>query len=181
MLKLLLSNDRHTLRREYVFRVYNIFIIFGIIILIVNAVSFFAPYTIVYLERNLIVDEIDKIKSSDVLLRKKDFDDKHRHTMAEFRLLNHPKLLPSKFFDLISKNKPAEVVLSGYNFSKIEEDTMRVKIDIRGVAKNRDSLVQYVNSLKQEETFRSVNLPVSSLTRDAEIPFNINIETTDKI
>lgn len=179
MLKFLLSSERHQLRREYKFRLLNVFLVCLLVLMIIISVSLFAPYTIVYLEKNLVSSEIDAIKSSDVAKRRDAFERDYKHLVTEYRIFSQEFLIPSDFFDILLKDKPAEVMISNYNFSRIDGEKLRVKIELRGIAQTRNSLVQYVNLLKQNKIFSKVEMPISSLTRESDIPFSISIETAD--
>lgn len=46
---------------------------------------------------------------------------------------------------------------------------------ISGLAQSRDSLISFSSALKKEGSFSSVVVPVSSLTKDKNLPFSINI------
>ena len=46
---------------------------------------------------------------------------------------------------------------------------------ISGVASNRDSLVTFSTLLKESKLFADVLVPVSSLTKDKNLPFSMNI------
>lgn len=179
MLKFLLSTERHELRREYKFRLFNVIAICFLILAGVVAVSLFAPYTIVYLEKNVVNSELETIKNSDVAKRRAAFEQDYKHLMIEYKIFNQEFLLPSEFFEVLLKNKLPEVSIASYNFSRLEGEKLRIKIELRGTSKTRTALVQYVGSLKQEKIFSRVEMPISSLTKETDIPFSISIETVD--
>jgi len=52
-------------------------------------------------------------------------------------------------------------------------------ITISGLSLDRDSLVSFGNALKQSTYFSSVEVPVSSLTKERNLPFSINIFIKD--
>lgn len=179
MLKFLLSTERHELRREYKFRVLNVLLVCLLVLALIIAVSLFAPYTIVRLERNLINSELEVIKNSDVSKRRADFEKDYKHLMIEYRIFSQEFLAPTDFFEVLLKNKTADVQINSYNFSRIEGEKLRIKIDLRGASKTRSALVDYIASLKQEKIFSKVELPITSLTKETDIPFSISIETVD--
>jgi hypothetical protein len=51
-------------------------------------------------------------------------------------------------------------------------------ITIGGVASSRDALVAFSKRLQGEPSFSGINLPVSSLTKNKDIPFNISIDSS---
>ncbi len=50
-----------------------------------------------------------------------------------------------------------------------------ITVVVSGVAANRDSLVSFGNSLKSSKDFDSVDVPVSSFTKDKDLPFLMTI------
>ena len=167
------------MRREYKFRLLNVLLTYLLILSGVIAVSLFAPYTVVYLEKNIIKTEIETIKNSDVSKRRTEFERDYKHLMIEYKIFAQDFLTPTWFYEILLKNKSADVNISNFNFSRIEGEKLRVKIDLKGTSKTRSALVEYVNSLKQEKIFSKVEVPISSLTRESDIPFSISIETVD--
>lgn len=179
MLKFLISTERHELRREYKFRFLNVVLIYLLILAGIIAVSLFAPYTVVYLEKNIINSELETIKNSDVSKRRAAFENDYKHLIVEYKMFNQEFLRPTEFYDLLLRNKTSEIVISSLNFARMDGEKLKVKIDIKGVAKTRNALVEYVNSLKQEKIFNKVDVPISTLTKESDIPFSISLETAD--
>jgi len=58
-----------------------------------------------------------------------------------------------------------------YERTKTQEEIAR----ITGTAPNRDSLLKFVQALKEEKSFVKVDVPVSDFVEDANIEFSINI------
>jgi hypothetical protein len=107
-------------------------------------------------------------------------------------LLNLPKEIDSKLkllqsngsniavTDPISKtieNLPAGIKLHSISFDrdKTYKDKKGTVILISGVAAERDSLVSYLALLKVPGLFSDVDMPVSNLAKDVNLPFSINI------
>lgn len=181
MLNFLLENERISLRREYALRLCNCILICLIILVVVVGVSLFAAYTTVYLEKNIVNAELEATKNSDVAKRKTDFEQEYQQVMEKYRAFNQQLLVPTDFLKIILEKKPAEVEIVSYNFSRIEEDKLRVRIDIKGVSKTRNSLVEYVDLLKQQPVIRSAEVPISTFTKETDVSFTIGIETTDNL
>ena len=51
-------------------------------------------------------------------------------------------------------------------------------VTIGGMASSRDALVAFSKRLQGEPSFSGINLPVSSLTKNKDIPFNISIDSS---
>ncbi len=64
--------------------------------------------------------------------------------------------------------------LSGISFS-LDRETYRIGLD--GKAATRENLVAFVKALQGEPSFAKVDLPVGSLAKSSNVPFNLSIET----
>jgi hypothetical protein len=77
----------------------------------------------------------------------------------------------------IIKYLPAGVKLNSVSFAKNQnyKDKDGTVVMVSGVALSRDSLVLFASSLKESGLFSDVEVPVSSLTKDRNLPFSMNI------
>jgi len=69
----------------------------------------------------------------------------------------------------ILSRKPEKITIKGFLFDKN-------KISIQGFSDTRDNMLGFINSLKEEQTFKKVELPISSLLKERDIEFSLNIE-----
>jgi Tfp pilus assembly protein PilN len=63
------------------------------------------------------------------------------------------------------------------NSISLKRKTEAGSIMLAGIAETRDGLVVFSKNLQSDETFTNVNLPVSSLTRNKDVPFSIIIDS----
>lgn len=79
-------------------------------------------------------------------------------------------------YEIIS-GLPKGVVLDSISFTVNQNDGDKkgITILISGTATDRNALVSFSNFLKNSDIFSIVDVPVSSLTRDKNLPFSINI------
>lgn len=90
--------------------------------------------------------------------------------------LNSNDISASGYLSKIVGFLPSGVRLNSLSFSKNQNYKGKVgtMILIGGVAVNRDSLVSFSTLLKESGLFLAVEVPVSSLTKDKNLPFSIN-------
>jgi Tfp pilus assembly protein PilN len=69
----------------------------------------------------------------------------------------------------IISRKPEKITISGFLFDKN-------KISIQGFSDRRDNMLNFINSLKQEKSFKKVESPISNLLKEKDIEFSISIE-----
>lgn len=63
-------------------------------------------------------------------------------------------------------------------YSEIEMKADQIKL--RGLAKNREDLVKFKNSLENSEIFKKVEMPISNFTSQKNVNFEINLVTGKK-
>lgn len=107
-------------------------------------------------------------------------------------LLNIPKEIESKleFFESNNANistvdvveKVVEKSGGGVKINSISvnrndkyQDKNGIRVLISGTATTRESLLSFGNALKDADYFYSVDVPVSSFTKDRNLPFSINL------
>ena len=97
---------------------------------------------------------------------------------------------------LLSANSKVEILESGDEYSthsfviavtKHKNENIKIRtisyvhsaeegnIRVGGLARDRESLTQFLKALESEEVFKSVDLPVSSFAKDKDIDFSMNI------
>ena len=81
----------------------------------------------------------------------------------------------SNGFIKIINSQNDNIQVSRLSFSLINKD--QAQFLISGVSKNRDGLVSFVEALKSEAGFASVESPISDFAKDTNIPFTVNIKT----
>lgn len=95
----------------------------------------------------------------------------------KFVQLSNTKIVFVDYISEVIKFLPKEIILKSISFSKEKtyESQKGDLIIISGVAANRDSLVDFSNSLKKSKMFSVIEVPISSLTKDKDLPFSMTI------
>lgn len=79
----------------------------------------------------------------------------------------------------VIQKKPIGIKLEKFFYEKIviegDSSKNKIKFVVNGVAEERAILIDFINRLKQEENFISVNFPVSNLLKGDSIDFSIEI------
>ena len=83
----------------------------------------------------------------------------------------------AELLSVIISNLPLKVKLNSISFTKNQSDKGKkgVTFVITGIALDRDALVSYGAALRESKSFSSVDVPVSSLTKEKDLPFSMNI------
>lgn len=85
-------------------------------------------------------------------------------------------------FYKITNQLSGKIVLNSILFSRDKEykEKRGIHILISGIALNRDSLMSFSKLLKESNFFSLVDIPVSSLTKEKDLPFFINLFIENK-
>lgn len=143
--------------------------------LLINSVLIIPPYLLANtkLIENKIRAETTALKNDktylDTLLVPRELSIK----MASIRLLTPPKTKVEILGDILSI-KPGALKIDSIMYSLQKEDEGN-KIVISGLSLDRKSLIDYSQALKSNPLFTNVDVPVSSLTKERNLPFTINI------
>ncbi|MEK7669499.1 MAG: PilN domain-containing protein [Patescibacteria group bacterium] len=95
----------------------------------------------------------------------------------KFLQSNAANLPVGDIFSKITNSIPEKVILNSISFSRGKDykEKKGILVLVSGVAVDRNSLVSFSILLKNSEQFSSVDIPVSSLTKDKNLPFSVNI------
>lgn len=174
MLNLLNREKRYFLRREYFGRLTNIFI--GIIIFcsIFYGVLLFSNGFLVNFEKTAVEGEATRLLQSDLQKDLSEYETKLSHVEVEYNLFSKEVIYPTSIISIIKQKEIEGIVLNEIAFQKTDE-VGNIKLEIKGVAKNRDTLINYSNSLKTDPLFKDINIPFSILAKNSNIPFSLSV------
>lgn len=84
-------------------------------------------------------------------------------------------------FSKVISNLPEKVSLNTISFKRNqgEKEKKGITISIFGIAADRESLVAFDAALKSSGAFSVIDIPVSSLTKDRNLPFSANLFISD--
>ena len=180
MLNLLIREDRHWLRKEYLLRFSLVIMFFIIGTLLILGVVISSFYIQLRVDESIAKNELETIINSS--------DNKNINELVDL-----DKQLDNKFkeIEILHFNQGdtlKEVVLNnreGISVSLItntfssDENKFYASVEIRGIAEDRFNLVEYQTSLESSDLFEEVKIPFSSFAQNSEIPFSVNIKTVE--
>ena len=76
-------------------------------------------------------------------------------------------------FDTILSHRNRGITITGIYSTKGND---AVSLTLEGIALRRDSLITFSESLKDDSFFTDIQLPVSNLAEDRDIPFTIKVQ-----
>lgn len=181
MLNLLIREDRHWLRKEYLLRFALVFVLFFILSLIAWGAVIASMYVQIRVERDIVREELQRVretsesKNINALL---DLDKELRSITNQLKVLNFNQT--ELILEIVSKRQQGvSISLISSNLKFGEEGEVYANFELRGIAETRSALVDYQNVLSESKMFEKVNIPFSSFAQNAEIPFTASIETVE--
>lgn len=188
MLKLLLRENRHWLKTEYLFRFLITMVVFGCVLLLILGITLGAPYALIFVERGIIESEIEKVNNSEIKTERDSFIEIAKRVNKKVENISVENYDPSFFVTSVIAIQPDGIGISSinYNVSKniVEGDKEKMdkaNLEVKGVALNRTILVNFQKELQNQKLFETVNIPFSSFTENSDLPFTITIKTVDLI
>jgi len=177
MFKLLPQKYKDILKKEYGTRMWAL-LIFGLscgllawfLILLPGAVSYFFQGQAI---SNGVL-EIDKLKKDPgheeqkAMSGGRDFEKK----VLDLSLDNQTI---STLISNIERQKSVDVFINTYEIYNKEK-----RLVVRGIAKDRNTIINFADILRQNPVFKSVDLPISSLAENTNNSFSLNIVYGDK-
>ncbi|MBI2108951.1 MAG: hypothetical protein HYT93_02085 [Parcubacteria group bacterium] len=127
----------------------------------------------VALDRLTVVSEIVSVEERKNL--KKSVSD----TNKKISLLQEEKSGYIFIYEAIEKTmarKNFNVTLTAFFYENIPGSSQGVRMTVSGVAKDRQTLLAFVNALEKEPVFTNVELPVSNFVKSSDIPFSVSLQ-----
>ena len=174
MLNLLKREKRYEIRKEYFRRLINVTFLVLIISLAYYGVLLFSGTFIINFEKKGLEIESQNIANSELQKQVTEYEKQLSHLKIEYGLFSKKVMSPTFILAKLSEKTISGISLDGININKTDKEDV-FAVDIKGIAKNRDILLQYSNSLKVESIFEDINIPLSSLTKNTDIPFAISM------
>lgn len=174
MLNLLNREKRHALRKEYFGRLINVFLGVVIFSLSYYGVLLFSNRFLIDFEKTAVENEAKNLAGSSLQKELDEYETKLSHIKAEYDLFSKEIIYPTSIISKIKEKEVSGIILNSIGFQKTNEEGV-IKIEIGGVAKDRDTLINYSRNLKTDNLFKDISIPVSSLAKNKDVPFSLSV------
>lgn len=175
MFKLLPTQEKKKLEKEYRIRLCIVAFSFIFFIELIGAISLLPAFFLSTVKEKEVITE--QLIVSKVTEDEKDekFDEEIKKVREQIQQLkiDEKEIAIAHVLNTVNKNKPTGVRLTSFNLVRNvgEESELR----IIGIAQNRDSLVSFRDTLENESLFSGVELPISDLAKSKDISFSLNL------
>lgn len=175
MINLLPPEGKKQVSKNYWFRVLSVyFTLFGSAFFVTSALLlptyFYVSYQIDALSNAMSNEEAESFKRIEASIAE-------ANDISEL-LLNTPNAVNDT--EIINEILNFSGGLVSIDSIKIQKNNRKVnEVIVSGAANNRSSLVAFRDSVEQHKFFKEVNLPLSNLAKDQDIPFSLTLEPSD--
>jgi hypothetical protein len=177
MANLLLKKDKDLLKKEYTNRFFQVLMIFFIFLIIIAGVSLLPSILSVSVKFNALVAEEEVLNSDDVLANKDRLKDIDIEIKEIISFIDFEQEQMSELIQMISRYEVGLVDIQNFEINLVDGEE---EIKIRGFAQDRQSLVAFTRRIEAEELFGLVDVPVSSFTKDEDLPFLMTISFNEE-
>lgn len=142
------------------------------IIMLIPSYFLIKEHSSTVLANNALMKTGNEESLKDILNLPKEIDTKLKYFQSN---LSSTGVISS--FGAITSRLPEKVKLDSISFTRNQtyKGKKGISILISGMAADRESLVYFGNQLKESGLFNFVDMPVSSLTKEKDLPFSMNI------
>jgi hypothetical protein len=178
MINLLPQEHKKLITTEYRLRVVTIILAMLLVLITSGAVLLIPSYVLSMYKRNAAENAPDT-STTEVQREYAELMARIQHGKSLIRNLQPEKshVTATDIINRIIKFKTADTILNEINYVYSGETSFTV--EIRGVAKTRQSLLNFEAALENDPDIAEIDLPVSLLAKDANI--NFSIELTNEV
>lgn len=182
MANLLPKKEKDFIKKEYLIRLVIVFLSLSIMSMLLLVVFLVPSYISLDVKENTAIEQIDLVKKSVQNKDNAEVEKKLNLIMVKTAVLKRSTeeiSLRDVIYEIV-KNKPNGIYISDILYNKVQKkDTSEKIITVQGTSETRDKLLAFKESLGGIQDFKEVNLPLSNLTKDADVSFLINITLED--
>ena len=174
MLNILSTEEKKKILTEYRLRL-AVVSVFAVAALVFSSLVLLVPsYLLAVSKYNDTKNSLESLEGKDNRI------DKEKSTNAQILAVNKKidiflktntanTLVPSVVITKILSSKGDAIKITGITYSALLDQE---RIVVTGVALNRDKLAQFVDTLKKDKSFTSVDVPISSYVKSTNINFS---------
>lgn len=179
MLRLLLENDKKIIRREYLLRFLNMLLLYTVIGVSFWIFALMPSYLYLRTESGILSQQVEKENNSQLAKERAELKKTVFDLNTKVSVLGSGDYVVSKFIRKITGVQTGHISIESISFSNSADSSVKGKMELRGIASNRESLLDFSQNLESIDDFESVVLPFSNFASNEDIPFLITIEINE--
>lgn len=190
MIDLLPALKKNAIREEYRLRVFVVSLAVSSLVLILTISAVLPTYFFTLSRYGAFLAESQSDETQSRISQMKEMETTVRETNKKIDLLKNGTLTPrvKDVFLAILESKTEGIAITGFSYDiggvvskKGKEESSPSNISIQGRSSDRATLLAFKDALSQRTRFSTVDLPVSSLVKDTNLSFSINISMAPNV
>jgi hypothetical protein len=175
MINLLPDAEKKFIYHEYKLRVVVVALISTLVLCAIALILIFPSYILTIYQGKITKDQISDVYTKDST-EQVHLEKALKEIKKQMAVLSpvETKQSVSDVFTFLVKDRSAGIKIVDMTYSSA--DKVSYKLTLRGVAPNRQSLLVFSQALKAEKGVTSLDLPVSTFTKDTDINFTLSIQ-----
>jgi len=182
MINLLPPQEKEKIRKYYRDRLLIVsFLLFSLAILM--GVIFLLPsFFLATFKEKAVLNQVDIIKKAVSFSEQRNVEEAVRAVNEKLLILRKEgegEVRLSQLLTTVIENKDDNLLINGFFSEKQKEDGgQKNRITVRGISPDRETLLDFVDTLREEKAVTSVDLPIGSLVKSRNIPFSLIVITS---
>lgn len=172
MLNLIPPVAYKTVKREYMFRVVTVWLMMLAAVFIIVSVLMIPTYIMVAIERANYIDSMSAVESHQDAISDREEEIKTTNHLAEVIIAEPTSFSLTAHMNLFQKYAGEGILIQSYQYD-LQKDTPMIRLV--GTATTRGILASFRDKLESDTAYVEVDLPISSLVKDVDVPFTISL------
>jgi len=172
MSNLLPQEEKETIKRDYRLRLSALSGFFISILLLISGIVFSAYILLLRSEFGAIQKDINLAKENQEEKELKTIVEETNNELGILSFATDPFSF-KEVTDILFMHQNDTISISYINFGN---DAKKIFLDIKGIAKTRDGLIAFLQSVEKDTRVSLLDSPISNLSKNANITFSAHIE-----
>ena len=176
MINLLPTEQKKTARHEYARRVRVLCVWFLFFLSIVGIATLAPPLALSTLQKDMFSTKITEQREDETYVLNQTIAQKFKTTknmLETFSTHKNTLYISEDVFEKILAHDALGIQIEGIFYNRAADGNSR--IEVGGIANTRTQLLDFVETLKGDERFLSVDVPISNFAQSRDVVFNIRI------
>lgn len=177
MINLIPKKEKERLMKDFYLRIFIVFFVMLAIVAIIASIAISPSYVLSINRVNFISLKLQEVKNQPVPDLDKTTEVTLQELEQELNLLNEAQkndyLITEKVIDKILAKKTTGIKITKISYEKTSIEDK--KIEISGIARDREDLLVFRRSFEKDDSFQKVDLPISNFVQGSNIIFYLSL------
>lgn len=173
MINLIPPEGLRNVKKEYALRVgATLGMLFGFTCMLIAA-ALIPTYVLIDAQSKTLEDATARFREQNEVLTSLDDEVRTAMLLTKVIALNYDEVTPTKIIETIQHATPPGVAFESFQLEQKGE--IITSVQVRGVAKTRETLIALKTNLEKTGLFENVTIPIGDLARDSNLSFALSI------